>query len=120
MSNNITVIIPIHKLEEKYINGCVESIKNQKTIPDQVLIVRSDDTNLTKFLETYDFGDLKEITKVIHNETGNYDFQSQINYGVEQCESEGRVFDGRQSDRRKGERCRFPGSSRAGGDAGQC
>ena len=88
MSNNITVIIPIHKLEEKYINGCVESIKNQKMIPDQVLIVRSDDTNLTKFLETYDFGNLKEITKVIHNETGNYDFQSQINYGVEQCETE--------------------------------
>jgi cellulose synthase/poly-beta-1,6-N-acetylglucosamine synthase-like glycosyltransferase len=27
--------------------------------------------------------DLKDVTKVIENETGKYDFQSQINYGVE-------------------------------------
>ena len=76
MSNNITVIIPIHKLEEEYFNGCIQSIKNQRTKPEQVLIVRSNDE------------ELKETTKVIHNETGNYDFQSQINYGVDQCDTE--------------------------------
>ena len=88
MSNNITVIIPIHKLEEKYFNGCIQSIKNQRTKPEQVLIVRSNDEELTKFLDSYDFEELKETTKVIHNETGDYNFQSQINYGVEQCETE--------------------------------
>ena len=88
MSNNITVIIPIHKLEESYFNGCIQSIKNQRTKPEQVLIVRSNDEELTKFLDSYDFEELKETTKVIHNETGDYNFQSQINYGAEQCETE--------------------------------
>jgi tRNA(His) 5'-end guanylyltransferase len=55
MSNNITVIIPIHKLEEHYLNGCIQSIKNQRVKPKQVLIVRSDDKELTKFLDSYDF-----------------------------------------------------------------
>jgi glycosyltransferase involved in cell wall biosynthesis len=55
MSNNITVIIPIHKIEENYFNGCIQSIKNQRVKPDQVLIVRSDDKELVKFLDSYDF-----------------------------------------------------------------
>ena len=59
MSNNITVIIPIHKLEEEYLNGCIQSIKNQRTKPEQVLIVRSNDEELTKFLDSYDFEELK-------------------------------------------------------------
>tara|TARA_R110000823_G_scaffold194037_1_gene325442 strand:- start:887 stop:1666 length:780 start_codon:yes stop_codon:yes gene_type:complete len=88
MSSNITVILPIHKLEETYFNGCVQSIKNQKTQPDEFLIVRSDDDELTKFLDGYDFGELKGITRVVHNETKDYSFQSQINYGVEQSTTE--------------------------------
>ena len=51
MSNNITVILPIHKIEEHYFNKCIQSIKNQKVKPKQVLIVRSDDKELTKFLD---------------------------------------------------------------------
>ena len=43
---------------------------------------------MNKFLTDYDYGDLKEITKVIENETGNYDFQSQINYGVEKSSND--------------------------------
>ena len=81
---NITVIVPVHQLEEKYIVGCIESIKNQRVKPFEVLFVTSDDEKLNDYLNGYDFGELKSVTKVIKNETGNYDFQSQINYGVEQ------------------------------------
>ena len=63
---------------------CIESIKNQKEKPFEVLFVTSDDKDLNDYLNGYDFGNLKNVTKVIKNETGNYDFQSQINYGVEQ------------------------------------
>ena len=81
---NITVIVPVHKLEENYIVGCIESIKGQRVKPHEVLFVTSNDENLKDYLNGYDFGELKDVTKVIENETGNYDFQSQINYGVEQ------------------------------------
>ena len=81
---NITVIVPVHKLEQNYIVGCIESIKNQKVKPFEVLFVTSDDKELNDYLGKYDFGNLKDVTKIIKNETGNYDFQSQINYGVEQ------------------------------------
>jgi len=80
----ITLIVPVHKLEENYIVGCIESIKNQKVKPFEVLFVTSNDEKLKKYLTDYDFGDLKDVTKVVENETGDYGFQSQINYGEEQ------------------------------------
>ena len=79
----ITVLVPVHKLEGEYLTRCIESIKNQKVKPHEVLFITSNDKDVNKFLTEYDYGDLKEITKVIENETGEYDFQSQINFGVE-------------------------------------
>jgi glycosyltransferase involved in cell wall biosynthesis len=84
----ISVLVPVHKLEEEYLTRCIESIKNQKVKPHEVLFITSNDKDVNKFLTDYDYGDLKEITKVIENETGNYDFQSQINYGVEKSSNE--------------------------------
>lgn len=78
----ITVLVPVHKLEGEYLTRCIESIKNQKVKPYEVLFITSNDKDVNKFLTEYDYGDLKEITKVIENETGEYDFQSQINFGV--------------------------------------
>jgi glycosyltransferase involved in cell wall biosynthesis len=82
--SNISVIVPVHKLEENYLSGCIESIKNQKSKPHEVLFITSDNKELNKFLNNYDFGDIKDITKVIENSTEKYDFQSQINFGAEQ------------------------------------
>ena len=62
---NITVIVPVHKLEQNYIVGCIESIKNQKEKPFEVLFVTSDDKDLNDYLNGYDFGNLKNVTKVI-------------------------------------------------------
>lgn len=90
MKTDISLIIPIHKLDDsvsEYFEKAINSISEQKTLPDEVLIVHSNDKKLIKFLNSFDFGKIKKITKVIENETGNYDFQSQINYGVEQSTS---------------------------------
>jgi cellulose synthase/poly-beta-1,6-N-acetylglucosamine synthase-like glycosyltransferase len=86
--SNISVIVPVHKLEENYLVGCIESIKNQKSKPHEVLFITSDNKELNKFLNDYDFGDIKDITKVVENSTGKYDFQSQINFGAEQSSGE--------------------------------
>jgi len=82
--SNISVIVPVHKLEDNYLVGCIESIKKQKSKPHEVLFITSDNKELNKFLNDYDFGDIKDITKVIENSTKKYDFQSQINFGAEQ------------------------------------
>jgi glycosyltransferase involved in cell wall biosynthesis len=82
--SNITLIVPAHKLETEYLVRCIESIKTQKVKPYEVLFVTSNDEELNEYLNNYDFGEITDITKVLKNESGEYDFQSQINYGVEQ------------------------------------
>ena len=44
-------------------------------------------TDIT-FLENFDFGDVKKNTRIVENDTGDFAFQSQINYGVTQCKTE--------------------------------
>lgn len=87
MSQNITVILPVHKLEEELLVGCIKSVEQQKVKPTEFLIVTSDDKELIQFLDSYDFGDLEDITRVVENETKDYGFQSQLNYGVSQCKT---------------------------------
>ena len=79
MTNNITVIIPIHKVEkdlEKYLKNALLSVKQQTLKPSQILIVRSKNKKLATFLEEFDFGEIfnpnpnNEITiKVIENKS---------------------------------------------------
>ena len=91
MSTNISVILPIHEWTDKledYLKTAIESVATQRVQPDELLVVRSSDKKLKKFLEDFDFGVLKDITKVIENPTGQYDFQTQLNYGVSKCETE--------------------------------
>jgi glycosyltransferase involved in cell wall biosynthesis len=86
--SSISLIVPVHKLEKEYLDSCILSIKNQKEKPNEVLFVTSNDEEITKYLNSYDFGDLKEITKIIINETEDFGFQSQINYGVKSSSSD--------------------------------
>tara|TARA_R110000824_G_scaffold101130_1_gene240127 strand:+ start:1485 stop:2282 length:798 start_codon:yes stop_codon:yes gene_type:complete len=91
MSTNITVILPIHELQDNlknYLPNAIKSIATQKTLPDELLIVTSKDKKLKKFLDGFDFGSIKDITKIVENKTGKFDFSSQINYGVSQCKTE--------------------------------
>jgi len=86
--SSISLIVPVHKLEKEYLDGCILSIKNQKEKPNEVLFVTSNDDEIKNYLNSYDFGDLKEIIKIVTNETNDFGFQSQINYGVTSSNSE--------------------------------
>lgn len=86
--NSISLIVPVHKLEEKYLDTCIQSIKNQKEKPDEVIFVTSNDSNLKDYLSNYDFGDLSDLVRVLENDTNDYSFQSQMNYGVRESKSE--------------------------------
>jgi len=90
MSSNITVILPIHELQdqfENYFKKAINSISTQHNKPDELLIVTSNDKSLKSFLKNFDFGDVKEITRVVENTTKDFGFQSQINYGVSKCKT---------------------------------
>ncbi len=81
---NITVIIPLHKTDEKfndYFTNCIKSLKTQVSVPSNVLIVRSKDDKLKNYLESFDFDDLSVDIVENPNKT---DYMSQINYGVTQ------------------------------------
>ena len=87
MSSNITVIIPVHKLSddlENYLKKSVLSVAEQTTLPTELLVVSAKDKKLKTFLEGFDFGTIKEITRIVENENKDTSFQSQINYGVKE------------------------------------
>ena len=85
MSNkNITIILPVHTIEGNYkemLDNAVESIKDFHNdviltivCPPSVATQLSIDTNVIEY-------------KIIQN-TGNTDFCSQLNLGIEKCETE--------------------------------
>jgi glycosyltransferase involved in cell wall biosynthesis len=91
MSNNITVILPIHEVQdntEDYLKKSIESVASQIVKPKELLIVTSDNKKLKTLLKKFDFGEIKKITRVVENTTGDFGFQSQLNFGVSECGTE--------------------------------
>lgn len=86
---NVSVILPIKSMMfngfEDYFKKCIESIKNQRTQINELVIVHSEETNLVEFLNSYDFGDIN-VKKYLWN--GSPNFALQVNYGVKVAESE--------------------------------
>lgn len=82
IKTDITVIIPVHEMNEiteKLFTNAITSVSDQFVKPDALLIVVP--TSLMKFMNEFDFGDIKQIVSIIEN-TGNTDFASQLNLGV--------------------------------------
>jgi glycosyltransferase involved in cell wall biosynthesis len=87
--SNITVILPVHEVQnnmEFFLKRSVESVSNQKTKPSELLIVRSKDEELKKFLNSFDFGGIKDITRIVEND-GDTSFQGQLNYGINETKT---------------------------------
>lgn len=81
MSQNIstTVILPIHKMDENisaYFEKAVKSIENQKLKPESLLIVKTKGVEVEK-------PSIEGVEVTIIENTGETDFCSQINFGVE-------------------------------------
>jgi hypothetical protein len=82
--SNITVIIPVHELQDNmefFFNRAINSVSGQKIKPSELLIVRSKDEELKKFLDSFDYGEIKDITRIVEND-GDTSFQGQMNYGI--------------------------------------
>jgi len=88
---NITVIIPIHKINENekdYFAKAISSIDKQKLLPKEILLVIPKDENLRKTIESYEYGgNIKDLVNIVEN-NGETDFCSQINFGVSKVKTE--------------------------------
>jgi hypothetical protein len=81
---NITIIIPVHELIEDLLDKALKSIDIQKDINSKIKVMivspKEIDLSLGLFLKKKKYKNL-QIEKLINN--GRSDFQSQVNYGVE-------------------------------------
>jgi glycosyltransferase involved in cell wall biosynthesis len=86
MENKISVILPIKSAKamqfEDYFNRAITSVTNQKDFVDELVIVHTDETLLTEFIDDYDFSGLS-VTKLVWTDTPN--FAEQVNAGVKEC-----------------------------------
>ena len=83
INTNITVILPIHKMDEtiaSYLEKAVKSIEQQKIKPEELLIVTPKGLSIT-------LPETSIKTNIVEN-TGETDFCSQINFGVENVKTE--------------------------------
>lgn len=88
--NNITVILPVHELNDetkKLFSISVESVKQQIVRPDHLLIVTPKGTETSEFLKSFDYGDFNDSVTVLEND-GETDFSSQINFGVKNAKTD--------------------------------
>lgn len=86
--SNITVIIPVHKLDEttkSLYENAVKSVITQNVQPDELLIVVSPEVK--EAVESVDYGDFKNNVRVLVND-GSTDFSSQVNLGVENIKTD--------------------------------
>ena len=85
---DVSVILPIKSSGaidfKDYFTKCIESIKNQKTKINELVIVHTNETSLIEYLNSFDFGDIN-VSK--HEWTQEPNFAKQVNYGVASAKS---------------------------------
>ena len=87
---NISVILPVHELDEvtkNSLSNAIKSVELQIVRPDELIIVAPKGSDVASYIKTLDFGDIKNIVTVAEND-GETDFCSQFNYGVSIAKSE--------------------------------
>lgn len=83
----ISVILPIHKLDDKYtemLSNCLQSVE---PFYNDVMLLIICPTDIKTKLKDFDFGQ-KLFVNVIENKTKKYDFVTQLNLGIDNCETE--------------------------------
>jgi hypothetical protein len=85
---DVSVILPIKSGKfngfTEYFEKCIESLKIQKTGINELIIVHTNETYLTEYLNNFDFGDLN-VVKVEWTKEANY--SSQVNIGARTAKS---------------------------------
>jgi len=87
--NDITVIMPVYGLDDTFPNA-IESVKNQVSQPDELIIVVGSKTEDAKTIKEFDYGDLN--VRIVEHHTDDTDFQSQMNLGVSECKTKWFAF----------------------------
>jgi hypothetical protein len=86
---DVSVVLPIKASKaydfENYFTRAIESLKIQKLSINELVIVYCNETALTEYLNSFDFGDLN-VKKL--EWTGEPSYAAQINHGVKSAESE--------------------------------
>lgn len=88
--NNISVIMPVHELNEDtklLFANAVASVKDQIVRPDELVIVTPKGSDAFTFVKSFDYGDYKDSVSIVEND-GPTDFASQTNFGISQSKSE--------------------------------
>lgn len=88
--SGISVIIPIHELNEetkKLFGNAFKSVVEQTVKPDELLIVVPKGSEVVDFLKTFDYEGFQDLVVILENE-GETDFASQVNFGVSKAKSE--------------------------------
>jgi hypothetical protein len=86
---NLSVILPLKSSLvrdfDEFFNKCITSLKIQQVSFNDLIIVHTNEESLKKYLNEYDFGNIN-VKKIEF--LGEPSFASQVNFGVEQSESE--------------------------------
>jgi len=86
---NLSIILPLNTTKvrdfDDFFKKSISSILIQKVRPEELIIVHTDDKLLIDYLDSFDFSDLK-VKKVLY--TGEDNYSSQINLGVENSKNE--------------------------------
>ena len=89
-TNNISVILPVHELDEitkPMFHNAVKSVELQNVVPDELVIVVPKNSEVSEYVKGYDFGAVKDSITVVEND-GETDFASQVNLGISKSKSE--------------------------------
>jgi hypothetical protein len=80
---DVSIILPLksstHPWFEDYFTKAITSLKTQRVGINELVIVHTDETNLTEYLDNFDFGDLNVVKSVW---VKNPNFAEQVNHGV--------------------------------------
>jgi glycosyltransferase involved in cell wall biosynthesis len=88
MENKISVVLPIKSGKslsfDEYFSKCIQSVQNQASYVEELVIVHTDETLLNKFLDSFDFSGLT-VNRVTWADAPN--FAKQVNKGVSKSKS---------------------------------
>ena len=88
-NTDVTVILPIHSVDgkfEEWFSKSIKSLEQTQVKPGQLLLVCADNKKIKDFMGSWKSPEGVK-TEIVYN-NGETDFCSQVNFGVESCETE--------------------------------
>lgn len=83
----ITILLPIHKIGEDESVMLANALESIEDFHNDIKLTVISPTSVKKQLENFDFGQKLEV-KLLENKSKETDFASQINLGIDDCDTE--------------------------------